>query len=207
MLHRILISLLFAAVVAAGAAPAEAGHRKVFFNGVDLENVDVSPQTFKSCTVEFDKDGNVHVTAPGLKVKKRKAKDKAERRSASDEPSLTKRYFIANRGTASAKAQFDVTVYVNGARARTVRAGDPDGVVEVTKLLEPGENQVKIVASKNLGKSGKRRSQSAQDTIEIVLGEGTVSKGVVTMTTTVQRYERNASETGTFTDRYPFATR
>jgi len=202
----------FAAAVVCLAVPAgdAAADRKVFLNGIDLQNVDVSDKKFDACTVSFDADGNVHITAPGFEIRTRKAEgasgkaaDKAEPRPAT----LTKRYFVANKGTGSGKVQFQVVLYVNGTRVKTVRPGDADGVSEITKHLKAGANEIKVVAVKDLGKSGKRVSYSPKDEMEIILGEGTVDKGVVTIRRTVVQYERNASETGKFTDKVDFETR
>jgi hypothetical protein len=198
--RAIRIAFAVAAVVLA-AAPAEAGGgRKVFLNGIDLANVEVPPQAFKSCTVTFDDDGDVHITAPGFEVKTTKLGEAGAARDAAAHP--RKRYFVANTGTAAGKVQYDIAVYVNGKKARTILSGSEDTVVEITDALSVGKNAIKLVASKNLGKAGKRRSYSPEDVTEILIGEGDVAKGTVMLRKAVITYRRNASESAGFTDAF-----
>ena len=205
-MSRVLrIALVFAALCIV-VAPSARAERRVFLNGLDLKDVEVADQSFDGCSVRFDGDGNVHITAPGFEVKKRKA-------AASDESAgeqvatLTRRYYLAHKGDRVGKVQYEVAIYINGKRVKTVLAGADDGVVEITRYLSAGQNAVRLVATKTLGKSGKRRSFSPKDRLEIIIGEGEVEKGVVTIRRTVVKYARNASETGPFTDRFRFATR
>ncbi len=188
----VILSLLLA-----WSPSARADDRKVFLNGIDLSNVEVPAHEFKSCTVKFDKDGTIHITAPGFEVSKTK-QGKAMR----SKPLLSKRYFLVNKGTAAGKVQFDVTVYINGKKVRTVRSGVRAGVVEVTEHMKAGTNRLKLVARKNLGKDKKRVSYSPNDEIEISIGVGTLADGVVTIRKTVLFYQRNASETGRFSDSF-----
>jgi len=78
-------------------------------------------------------------------------------------------------------------------------------VLEVTAKVKAGENRVKVVATKNMG--NKRASSSVADTMEIVLGEGTVGGGTVMIDKPVVTYKRNASETGNFADDFTFTGR
>lgn len=179
---------------------ARAGERKIFLNGIDLSNVEVPVHEFKSCTVRFDQDGNVHISAPGFEMAKtKKGKKAAAKRS---KPILSARYFLVNKGMSSGKVQFDVTVYINGKKVRTVRSGVRDGVIEVTKYMRAGNNRIELVARKNLGKNKKRASYAASAEIEIVFGVGTLADGSVILRKTVLSYQRNASETGRFSDSF-----
>jgi hypothetical protein len=71
------IAMVIAAVMVGGVAqaqpvkgqqPAAQAKRKVFLNGVDLENVEVPAQVFTQCEVRFDDKGNLHIKAPGFQV-------------------------------------------------------------------------------------------------------------------------------------------
>ncbi len=192
-------AIVILCLLLAWSPSARADGRKVFLNGIDLSNVEVSAHEFKSCTVKFDKDGNVHINAPGFEMAKTKKGTRKARRS---KPILSKRYFLVNKGMAAGKVQFDVAVSINGKKVRTVRSGVRDGVVEVTEHMKVGGNRIKLVARKNLGKDKKRVSYSPSDEIEITIGVGTLADGVVTLRKTVLLYERNASETGRFSDAF-----
>jgi hypothetical protein len=61
------------------------------------------------------------------------------------------------------------------------------------------------VATKAMG--DKRLSSSPTDTLEIVLGEGTVGGGTVSITKTVVNYVRTAQETRNFSDETRFEGR
>ena len=204
-------AILILSLLCAWSPSARAEGRKIFLNGIDLSNVEVSVHEFNSCTVKFDKDGNVHINAPGYDMAtikdgegkgKAKVKVKGKAKAKWSKPKLTKRYFLVNKGLSAGKVQFDVAVYINGKKVRTVRSGVRNGVIEVTKHMKAGKNRLKLVVRKNLGKAKKRASSSSSDEIEIVLGIGTLADGSVTIRKTVVSYERNASETGRFSDSF-----
>ena len=194
-------AIVIMSLLCAWSPSARADDRKVLLNGIDLTNVEVPVTQFKSCTVKFDKDGNVHITAPGFEMSTIE-EGVGQRKTHSSKPILSKRYFLVNKGTSAAKVQYDVAVSINGKKVRTLSSGTRDGVVEVTKYMRAGNNRLKLVARKNLGTSKKRASSSAKDELDIVLGIGTLADGDVTIRKTVVTYERNASETGTFTDSF-----
>src|SRR4029453_18249947 len=95
-------------------------------------------------------------------------------------------------------AQYEVDVYLNGKFVKKVRAQDDPVILDVTKSVRPGVNEVKLIATKTMG--DKRLSSSPTDTLEIVLGEGTVGGGTVSITKTVVSYVRSAQETSNFSD-------
>ena len=210
---RFVLVALVAGVL--GVAGWVRGGRHVLLHGVGLGGVEVVDQKFGNGEVRFDGDGHVPLSAPGVDSRKRDARParqpaagrgsakRDDRRAAR----LTKRYYLAHQGDRAGKVQYDVAVYINGKRIASFPSGADDGVVEVTRHLKPGANRVRVVATKRLGKSGKRRSFSPKDRLKIVVGEGEAVRGVVTIRRTVVQVERNASETGTFTDRFSFETR
>lgn len=86
-------TLLAVVVVAIGlcwlAEPAQAGPRKVFLNGVDLDGVELPAAEFKRCTVKIDDKGNVHITAPGVTLKPEKEHDAPRTRAPASRPAAT----------------------------------------------------------------------------------------------------------------------
>jgi len=200
-IRRTWVAAIVLALLAATAGEASAG-RKVFLNGIDLENVDVGKRAFDAAKIEFDADGNVHITVRGFDIEARAAGKGKGKAAAAAAPAG--RYFVAHTRSKEGSTQYDVEVWVNGKRARSLRSDDEDAVVEITRFLRAGRNQVKIVAVKNLGKAGKRRSFSPEHKAGIVIGEGTVGDGVVTLRKTVAQWECNASQSGKLAETYSF---
>jgi hypothetical protein len=211
-----------ALVVLASARPA-AADRKVYLNGVDLTDTAVSDQRFESCKVVFDEAGNVHITAPGFEIRRRTIGTQTGARAAparpaqemasTEEPDIGKlaaadpragkvklRYFLVSRQARRGLAQYDVSVYLNGQLIKVVRSDRDPVIMEITRLVRPGENTVKLVAVKNLGPADRRSSFSAVDHMEVIIGEGAVSDGTVIIKNPLIEYRRNAAETRRYTD-------
>lgn len=186
-----------------GAAEA----RDVYLNGVKLDaNVILKNQTFPACEVKFDENGNVYITAKGFKVQVTAAEPPKE--TVAPPPAdgkLSKRYWLVSKYNKKGQAQYDVDVFVNDQFVKKVRSIDDATVLEVTKFVKPGANKVRLVAVKNLG--DKRLSSSVVDFLEIVVGEGAVGGGTVTIDKAVVSYKRTAAETGDFKDDFAFTGR
>ncbi len=193
------------------SAPALA--RDVYLNGVKLDaSVLIQSQTFPACEVKFDANGDVYITAKGFKIDVKPAAgekgggDKARSVPPAAPPAatpapaaaLTKRYWLVSKQPKKGMAQYEVDVFVNGKFIKKVRASDDPVILEVTKFVRPGVNQVTLVATKAMG--DKRLSSSPTDSLEIVLGEGNVGGGTVSITKTVVNYVRTAQETKNFSD-------
>jgi hypothetical protein len=198
------IIVVLAVLLGSGTAFA----RDVYLNGVKLDsNVILKNQVFPACEVKFDADGNVHITAKGFKIEMTPApNEKAD--TATPPPAdgkLGKRYWLVSKQTKRGVTQYDVDVFLNDVFVKKVKSAEDTVVIEVTKHVKPGANKVRLVAVKNLGE--KRISSSAVDVLEIVLGEGNVAGGTVTIDKPVMIYKRNASETGSFKDEASFTGR
>jgi hypothetical protein len=206
----IRIAAALAAILALGAAtPAFA--RDVYLNGVKLDaSVVITSQTFPSCEVQIDARGDVYITAKGFKIETKPAAGDSGSAPAPAAPAapaaaVTKRYWLVSKQPRKGLAQYDVDVYVNGKFVKKVRAQDDPVILDVTRAVRPGSNEVKLVATKNMG--DKRLSASPTDTLEILLGEGTVGGGTVAITRTVVTYVRTAQETKSFSDDARFDAR
>jgi len=213
MLHqrawsRTVVALVLLCLV---ATPALA--RDVYLNGVKLDSsVVITSQTFPACEVQIDAKGDVYITAKGFKIEARPAAGGTSTpASATPAPApapvatLTKRYWLVSKQPRKGMAQYDVDVFVNGKLVKRVRAQDDPVILDVTKSVRPGANDVKLVAVKNMG--DKRLSSSPTDTLEVVLGEGVVGGGTVSITRTVVTYVRTAQETKSFSDDLRFEGR
>ncbi len=204
-MKRLLSTVLVVGIVGL-AASAEA--RDVYLNGVKLDsNVVLKNQTFPACEVKFDDAGNVYITAKGFKIQLQ-AQDGAATTDETPPPAdgkLTKRYWLVSKQTKRGVTQYDLDIYVNDTLAKKVRSNDDGVVLEVTKQVKAGANKVRVVAVKNLG--DKRVSSSPTDTLEIVIGEGNVAGGTVTIDKPVVTYKRTAAESGNFADNFSFTGR
>jgi hypothetical protein len=205
-MRRMLSTVLVLGILGV-AASAEA--RDVYLNGIKLDsNVVLKNQTFSACEVKFDEAGNVYITAKGFKIQLKEADGT---QPAADEPppaadgKLAKRYWLVSKQTKRGVTQYDLDIYVNDSLAKKVRSNDDATVLEVTKFVKAGANKVRVVAVKNLG--DKRVSSSPTDTLEVVIGEGNVAGGTVTIDKPVVTYKRSASETENFADNYAFTGR
>jgi hypothetical protein len=122
--------------------------------------------------------------------------------------SLSKHYWLAvvQSGTMGA-TQYDVDVYLNGNWVNRVRSSDGTVVpVDVTKYVHPGANSVHFSALKNLGGT-TRVSQSPTDQIEVVVGEGDIAAGKLTIDQVDADFVRNASETDPIAQDFNFSGR
>ncbi len=212
---RILVPLAALAItLAALAAPAAAG-RKVFLNGVDLSDTRIADKTFSGCTVRFDADGNVHITAEGVKIERQPAPDQTPtetrpapgtaRKKPAPPAKLSKSYFLITKESPAGATDFDIAVEINGREAVTIRSGDAsaNGAIDVTQYVKPGENQIRMTANKRK----TRHSRSAQHQLTIMLGEGSIKNDTVTVTRTVLEYRRTAAETQNAAASYRFDAR
>lgn len=191
--------------------PSIAEARNVYLNGVKLDdNVSLNDQTFPACEVKFDAKGDVYITAKGFKVGVQEAPD-TDKKKVKDDPAprsdgkLTKRYWLISTQTKRGQVQYDVEVYVNGTLVKKVRSTDDRVVLEVTKHVTAGTNKVRLVATKNMG--DKRVSSSPSDVMEIVLGEGTVGGGTVSIDKPIVTWKRTAQETKNFAEEIGFTGR
>lgn len=141
-----LSSLLLASLLlAAGDVPGP----ELYINGMratGLRNAEMV-----HCTVKIDADGNLHVLSPGYRV----AVDKdgkplriegqsdfggaAARRPAA----LSQRYVLVYEPNAKVPFTFEITI--NGKPFRTIDLGTAAFTVDVTTLLKPGDNGIRVV--------------------------------------------------------------
>jgi hypothetical protein len=158
--------------VVCSSGPAQAA---VFLNGVEVEGVGLS-QKFEKCTVTFDGKGNVLIDAPGYTV------------SALTAPpppgvGLTKKYFAIGEG-GSVGGQVDL--YVNAKWVQKFRVEDGQVVLEITKYVHPGPNQLLFVV-----KPGSIATPSAP---KVIVGEGDASSNKVVIENALVRYPRPSSQ-------------
>ena len=182
------------------AAPAALLARSIYLNGVDITHV--KDQTFRNTTVHIDKNGNVHIDAPGYKVRVvDEEPESAVAPAATDggaNPALSMRIFMTTRP--SPAAQYDLVVSVGGVQRKVIKADDPQVIMEVSAWFARGENKVTIKAVKNL--EGGRKSIAEKDSVGLIIGAGREEEAVVKIHNVFVDFRVNASQIASRTESY-----
>ncbi len=176
----------------------------VFVNGVNVDGL--KGQHFEKVNVSVDDKGNVHIDAPGYNVK-RVTVGPQPAAPAHDEAIITKTYFLVTEQTPVGMTEFDIDVAINGKVLRTLRSGDEQLVVDVTKHLKPGHNTVLFHARKSLADKEAPKSHSKTHIFRVIVGEGTMSDTHVLIDKPVVTFTRNASEQTDVSQEFNFTTR
>ncbi len=188
--------LLIVPLVVAGllAMPASAA---IFLNGVNIDGV--TGQTFEGCTVTIDDKGNVLITAKGYEVQTQNPKPKltATTTTAPTEP-VTKRYFLVTEQAVPGMTQYDIDVFINSVWVKRLASDEPQVVLEVSKYLHKGKNQVHFTSTKSM--KDARKSTTPQHTFVVHIGEGNMGGNNVMIDNEVIAYTRTAAELGNFDD-------
>jgi len=189
-------------------APKAQADRKVFLNGIDLQNVEVPAQVFAACEVRFDAQGNIYIKAPGFEMKMTPDGTTAGDAPAPPPPPaagpITQQYFITVEENAGGLSRWDVGVDINGKRITVIRAAAGATAFAITQWLQPGTNRIRLVATRSPQGGG---STSPHHHLQINIGEGGIDKGQAVIRKNLVTYRRTAAETGTFDDTFTFAAR
>ncbi len=193
MIKNLVVLIALIAITASPAVHA----RSVFLNGVNISAV--RNQTFKKVSVSLDKHGNVYIDAPGYKVEVVDPEQVGEpaatsSRKGGPNPLLTKRYYLVTQPSPGGRAQYNFVVSVNGDKYKTIKAGSPQVIEEISALLHKGENEIIIKGTKNL--SSGRKSSSPMDEASIILGIGHEDGKIVKIDKVKAKVKANASQDG-----------
>ncbi|WNG18632.1 hypothetical protein [Cystobacter fuscus] len=206
----------------------------VFLNGVRIDGL--TNQTFdKVSSVRIDDQGNIHIVAPGYSVKTMEVPapapapaappaapaapaptaaaptaapvaPTAPQTAAPTAPTrITQRYWLVTEQSAQGKTEYDIDLFINSAWVRKLRNGEGQVITELTRYLRPGRNTVRMMASKVL--TGPRRSQSAEHTFQVIIGEGNEGGGRVMIDKPLIRFQRTAAQTEDVTEEFVLTTR
>ncbi len=190
-MKSIAVIASLALLLVAGVAAA----RSVFLNGANIDSV--RNESLKKVDVFIDSEGNVHIEAPGYKVMEESSAAPPVAPAASGaNPALQNRYFLVVDSSRPGAAQYDVEVDINGQLARKIQWNDPQLIAEVSMLLKPGRNQVRIVATKNL--SSPRTSTSENDQMKVLIGRGQAMGQQVTIDSSLVVFTCSAADSQTF---------
>jgi hypothetical protein len=170
------------------ALPAAAG--SVFLNGVNVDGI--TSQTFEKVTVRVDELGNLHIDAPGYQVKKVTAPTGAP--VVRDLDSITKHYILVTEQVPLGVTEYDIDVSINGKLVRSLRNGDEQIVLEVTKHLRAGKNAVVFQARKALSNPLQPKSTSSKHVFRVIIGEGLMGPDQVLIENPLVKFERTAAD-------------
>jgi hypothetical protein len=190
MKHYMILGCI---VVLAAGLSRDVWATEVFFNGVRVSGL--KNQSFKNCSVRFDNDGNVHVTAKGYSVKR--VDQSGGSQAAAKTPGVSKQYYLYAKSSKPGFVQYDIDVYINGKWIRKIRNAERQVVLDISRRLRKGKNIVHFAATKNYGGKG-RLSTSAVDEVKVFIGLGSKGGGTVNITTTLADFKANAGSTKNF---------
>jgi len=190
------------AVIALLVAPAAIA-RSIYLNGVDISGE--RGLSLKDAKVTIDDKGDIHIHAPGYRVQvvddeSPKAASSAANTEAGANPALRNRYYLASNPSVGGRAQYDLTIKINGVERKVIKSGSGAVIMEVSAWLKKGENNVEIVAVKNLG--GGRKSTSAGDELGLIIGAGHEEGAMVKVDVVNVSFKCNASQLSTIKQRY-----
>jgi hypothetical protein len=211
-------------------APVVASAGSVYLNG---ENIDeVRNMKFDKCSVRIDENGNVFIEAAGYRVKRMEGAPAEPPRAAAPAPApvaphavpapppapvatapmvapapprITKRYWLVSHQTAPGLTEFDIHVYVNAKWVTTLRNDSQQDVMEITRLLTPGENSVTFEAKKVA--QGARKSYSPDHSFTVVVGEGDAGGDNVMINRPLVNYKKTAADAESSSRDFSFTTR
>jgi len=120
-------------------------------------------------------------------------------------PRITKHYWMVTHQNAPGMTEFDIDVYVNAKWLMTLRNNSQQDVVEVTRFLIAGQNNITFEAKKL--SSGPRKSFSTEHQFIVVIGEGDAGGDNVMINNPLVTFKRTAADAESSSKDYSFATR
>ena len=190
------IAGLAAALQASETASAGGSSVKVFVNEVEVTGL--TNQEFKNCTVQFDAEGNIRVSAPGYKVKRLDSVATEEEGSSSTtvvtekkKEKLQKKYFLVTEENNGAKVWDTYSLIVNGSVVKKFSSSDGVILENITKHFSKGSNQIVITAAKKDTYPGGSKS----NWFRIIIGEGHEEAKQIVIDKTLGSITRKGSDT------------
>jgi len=188
---------------------------EIFLNGVNIGSI--RNQTFKDIkSIFIDQNGDVHIDAPSYNVKlidpetsktPAQAKKIITKKASKGGPNelLQTRYFMATQPSEDGAAQYDFLLKINGVERKTIKAGSPVIIVEISKWLKKGVNKVEILAQKNI--EGKRISKNPSDIARMIIGTGHEEGSIVKIDKVISSVKAYASQTTDVSKRFTINAR
>lgn len=191
-------------VIALTLASLPALAAEVFVNGVNVDGL--TNHTFEKVTVRLDEKGNVQIEAPGYSVKKVTISG-AEKAPVKAPETMTQKYFLVTEQTQLGATEYEVDLFLNGKFFRTVKSTDEQLVMDVTKHLRFGTNQIIVQAKKRYADPSAPKSSSRGHVFRVIIGEGSTTQEQVTIEKQLVTFVRTAADTADVTQEFSFTTR
>jgi hypothetical protein len=181
------------------AAVALAG--SVYVNGTFVEPRSLAGVSLDKATVRFDAQGNVFIDAPGYQLQTGLAPVTAPVPSprpptiappAASQVTYGRWWLVVEDSQSSGHT---VEIWINNQLATTLRSGDGGKLVELSKWLRLGANNVLVKSSSTNPTGG---------IFAVYLGAGGSEKGSFAMPSPAVNYELGASRTGPYQREYNF---
>jgi hypothetical protein len=171
----------------------------VYVNGTYVEPRSMAGVSLSGATVRFDDQGNVHINAPGYKIQVADGVQPVSRPpviapgssggatlAATQSAVAYGRWWVVTEDQSSKGHLVDI--YINGTLAATVRSGQGTQLVELSKWLKPGSNEV-VVKSTSSNPSG--------GPLTVFAGAGGTEKGHFDMPSPAIEYGLGPGKKGT----------
>jgi hypothetical protein len=182
------------------AAVALAG--SVYVNGTFVEPRSLAGVTLDKATVRFDAQGNMHIDAPGYQLQTGLAPASTQPVPVARPPTIAPppasavtygRWWLVVEDNKSSGHTADV--WINGQLIGTVRSGDGGKLIELSRWLRLGANNVVVKSSSSSPTGG---------IFAVYLGAGGSEKGSFDMPSPAVNYELGSSRTGPYQREYNF---
>jgi hypothetical protein len=143
----------------------------------------------------------VQIDAPGYSVKKVNI--------GGDKPEgvITQRYFLVTEQSPPGMTEYEIDLFLNGKFFRTLKNGEDQLVLDITKSLKPGKNQVIVQARKRHADPMVPKSSSRNHVFRVIIGEGNSQTDQVTIEKQMVTFTRTAADTNDTTQEFSFTTR
>src|SRR5215470_13842857 len=199
-----------------------ASAREIYLNGVRLDaSILLKAVTLNGCDVKIDDKGDIYITATPAPPRPSPSPPTAASPPPPPPPAPIpppapkpkdqavdlgrKGVWLVSKQTQRGIVQYDIDVSVNGALVRKVRSTEDPVVMDITRWMKPGDNTVRMVATKNI--PTKRMSQSPTDIMEIIIGEGVLGGSTVSIDRVLADFTRTAQETDLISEEFTVAAR
>jgi hypothetical protein len=183
------------------AAVALAG--SVYVNGTFVEPRSLAGVSLDKATIRFDAQGNIYIDAPGYQLQMGMVGQVGPAPVPNPRPPTIAppaanlvtygRWWLVVEDSKSSGHTVDI--WINDQLATTVRSGDGGKLVELSRWLRLGANNV-IVKSSSTNPTG--------GIFAVYLGAGGAEKGAFDMPAPVVNYELGSSRTGPYQREYNF---
>jgi hypothetical protein len=185
----VVLTTLVLAVMASGRSDAGDGGIEIRINGVDVTGL--VNQKFEGCTVVFDDEGNLDITAPGYTIKKVEDQGDGGPSTKTSQPAdISKHYYLWTESKNGNLVGDEYSLIVNGKVVKEFQSSSEQIVEDITPFLEGGTNQVVITAVKSEGYT----EGSSSDYFRIVLGQGHEENNKAVIEDTLHKFTRKASD-------------